>query len=180
MGMEEIEPLNGSNDQPSAGAYSYRLRTWIASWGRTGFLLRRLRGNDHGAGTVASLFTLPLVLLLGWGGWLWQLTAAVVLVLVSVWATWDLEGPETDPGWVVVDEAAGTLVATIGLAGGSAGQWLGLVAGWAVFRVFDILKPYFTGISWLERLPKGWGITADDVGAGLYGLAAGWLMLGIL
>jgi phosphatidylglycerophosphatase A len=44
-----------------------------------------------------------------------------------------------------------------------------IVAGFALFRFFDILKPF--PVRQLERLPGGVGVIADDVGAGLYALA---------
>ncbi len=59
------------------------------------------------------------------------------------------------------------------------GKWVNLVAGLImlvislyylifVFRVFDIVKPW--PIRKLEKLPKGWGILADDLLAGVYAL----------
>jgi phosphatidylglycerophosphatase A len=43
--------------------------------------------------------------------------------------------------------------------------WAILLAGFALFRFFDIVKPL--GIGRLQRLPGGWGVVADDVGAAL-------------
>jgi phosphatidylglycerophosphatase A len=80
------------------------------------------------------------------------------------------EFAEGDPGWVVVDEAAGTLLATIGLAP------LPAVIAWVVFRVADIFKARFPGVSAAERLPGATGVMADDLVAGIYGLLAGWLV----
>jgi phosphatidylglycerophosphatase A len=51
---------------------------------------------------------------------------------------------------------------TTGLAG-----WL---TGFFWFRVFDVLKPL--GVRRLERLPAGWGIMADDLGAGVLAAVA--------
>ena len=43
--------------------------------------------------------------------------------------------------------------------------WL-LLGAFALFRVFDIAKPW--PVSWLERsLPGGWGVVADDLMAGV-------------
>jgi phosphatidylglycerophosphatase A len=47
--------------------------------------------------------------------------------------------------------------------------WKLLLAGFVLFRVFDIAKPL--GIRRLERLPGGWGVMADDLLAGLYAQA---------
>lgn len=49
--------------------------------------------------------------------------------------------------------------------------WQTAVAGFALFRLFDIWKPGPVG--WAERLPGGWGVMADDAVAGL--LAGGCL-----
>jgi phosphatidylglycerophosphatase A len=75
-----------------------------------------------------------------------------------------------DPGWVVIDEAAGVLLATVGLGLPAA------IVAWIAFRIADIFKPYFPGVAQAERLGGGLGITADDLVAGVYGLAVGWIV----
>jgi phosphatidylglycerophosphatase A len=67
-----------------------------------------------------------------------------------------------DPKPVVLDEVAGMWL-TFML--GNAGGWGYLAAGFALFRALDGLKPW--PIRYLERLPGGVGIIADDLGAGL-------------
>ena len=67
-----------------------------------------------------------------------------------------------DPGQVVVDEGVGFLFAVAFLPP-SAGT---VIASFFVFRAFDIVKP--PPARQLEALPRGWGIVADDVIAGLY------------
>ena len=60
-------------------------------------------------------------------------------------------------------------------------DWAVLLAGFALFRFYDILKPL--GIRRLQRLPGGWGIVADDIAAALAACAtlhlaaAGWAWL---
>jgi len=76
-----------------------------------------------------------------------------------------------DPSHVVIDEVAGQLVTLIA----APIAWKPLLAGFVLFRAFDILKP--PPIRALERLPEGIGIVVDDLGAGVYGLAALQLML---
>jgi phosphatidylglycerophosphatase A len=44
--------------------------------------------------------------------------------------------------------------------------WTFVAAGFILFRLFDVLKPF--PIRRIERLPWGWGIMADDVLAGIY------------
>lgn len=153
---------------------SYRLVTTlvrmdrlVASWFGSGLILRRLRGSDDGSGTVGGLFALVPALLLAQVGWVAQLAAAMLIVAVSIWAS-SRFAEEGDPGWVVVDEAAGTFVATIGVSIAPA------LIGFVVFRIADITKK-FPLVRRAERLPGGLGITADDVIAGLWGLAAAWI-----
>jgi phosphatidylglycerophosphatase A len=142
------------------------MRRLIASWFGTGLLLRAFRGSDTGSGTIGAAVALVMSLGLGAIGWWAQAIAAVVVTWLAVWSAQAFSG-EGDPGWVVVDEAAGMFMATIGLVG-----WPALVA-FVVFRLADIFKAT-PGVGTAEKLPGGWGITADDLVAGLYGLAAGW------
>lgn len=77
-----------------------------------------------------------------------------------------------DPGLVVIDEIVGQLI-TLSLAplNPSAG-----VAGFVLFRVFDILKPF--PIGWIDHhLHGGLGIMLDDVAAACYALVV--LQLGL-
>lgn len=150
--------------------YCRRMHRLIASWFGSGLILGRLRGSHAGSGTVGGAVALAMSLAVGRWGWPAQLLATVVVTGLAVWSSERFaHGDEDgDPGWVVVDEAAGTFLATIGLTGG------GALIGWVVFRLADIFKSVFPGVGAAERLPGGWGITADDLVAGVYGLAAGW------
>jgi phosphatidylglycerophosphatase A len=67
-----------------------------------------------------------------------------------------------DPGLVVIDEVVGMWIslAFVPLRPTT------LVAGFLLFRLMDIVKPY--PARQLEALPAGWGIMADDVMAGIY------------
>jgi phosphatidylglycerophosphatase A len=69
-----------------------------------------------------------------------------------------------DPQHVVIDEVAGQLVTLIACPI----LWKPLLAGFILFRAFDIVKP--PPIRALEKLPEGTGIVMDDLGAGIYGL----------
>jgi phosphatidylglycerophosphatase A len=68
-----------------------------------------------------------------------------------------------DPGFVVVDEVIGQWIA---LAGARYYNWAIYLAAFALFRSFDIWKPW--PVRQLESLPEGLGINADDVMAGVY------------
>jgi len=147
------------------------VRRVIASGFGTGLILGKIRGSDLGSGTVGSAFALVVSVLLG--GWQLQLAAAIVFAGLSVWASAKF-ADDGDPGWVVIDEMAGTFIATLGLGG------YAVVVSWLVFRAADIFKKRFPGVAAAERLPGGWGITADDLLAGAYGLIAGWIVRGLI
>jgi phosphatidylglycerophosphatase A len=72
-----------------------------------------------------------------------------------------------DPHHVVIDEVAGQLVTLIACPI----LWKPLLAGFILFRAFDIWKP--PPIRRLEKLPEGTGIVVDDLGAGVYA----WIVL---
>ena len=80
------------------------------------------------------------------------------------------ESGRHDPGFVVIDEVIGQWVALFGCPGDWAHGLIALI----LFRLFDITKPF--PIRRLERLPAGWGIVFDDVGAGLYALVVATLL----
>jgi phosphatidylglycerophosphatase A len=93
----------------------------------------------------------------------------LVIIVISLAGTWAATRTEAilgrkDPGIVVVDEVAGQLIAFLFIPWDSP-AWL-IVAGFILFRVFDIWKPY--PIRRLESLESGLGIMADDVLAGVY------------
>ncbi len=72
-----------------------------------------------------------------------------------------------DPGEVVLDEVIVMPLCFLGWRTqlGAAPMWVLLLAGFALFRLFDITKPL--GIARLQSLPGGWGVVADDVAAAL-------------
>ena len=76
-----------------------------------------------------------------------------------------------DPQFVVIDEVAGQLVALIAVPL----TWKSFLAGFILFRAFDIVKP--PPVRQLEALPEGTGIVLDDVAAGLYALGCMHLLL---
>lgn len=99
---------------------------------------------------------------------------AVMISLLGVWAAGRtaIHLQKKDPQIVVVDEIAGQLVAYLGLAAGAmlAPNWKYLLAGFILFRVFDIWKPFPARLA--ESFPGGIGIMADDWVAGLYAALA--------
>jgi phosphatidylglycerophosphatase A len=76
-----------------------------------------------------------------------------------------------DPQFVVIDEVAGQLIALIAVPL----AWKTLLAGFILFRAFDIIKP--PPVRQLEKLPEGTGIVLDDVAAGIFAFVAMHLLL---
>lgn len=95
--------------------------------------------------------------------------------LVGIWASRRsiaLLGND-DPSEAVVDEVMGQLITFCFVPFGLG--WPFVLAGFLLFRLFDIWKPY--PIDDLQVLPGGLGICADDIVAGVYAgicLAAGY------
>ena len=99
--------------------------------------------------------------------------AALVVTLIGIpAATRAARGSGLkDPQFVVIDEVAGQLLALIAVPL----AWKTFLAGFILFRGFDICKPF--PIRRLERLPAGTGIVLDDLGAGIYALVVMHLLL---
>jgi phosphatidylglycerophosphatase A len=124
-----------------------------------------------GSGTWASAVTV----LLWWAACLWlkpawqmpvAVLASVIITLIGIPPSTvvERESGREDPGFVVIDEVAGQMIALIGVPV----NWKYLLAGFILFRSFDIVKPF--PLRRLEKLGGGTGIMMDDVGAGLYAL----------
>jgi phosphatidylglycerophosphatase A len=131
-----------------------------------------------GPGTWSSAVTVLLWWLLARAlppGWLipaaivWAIAATAIGIPAATRV--ERESGKHDPSHVVIDEMAGQMVALIGAPLG----WKSLLAGFILFRVFDIVKP--PPVRQLERLPEGAGIVIDDLGAGLYALIVLQLLL---
>ena len=91
----------------------------------------------------------------------------LLFCILSIWAA----GRATrifqnkDPQKVVVDEVIGQLIVFLFVP--FAISWKLVFAGFLLFRLFDIWKPY--PIDSLQNLPAGIGVCADDILAGVYG-----------
>jgi phosphatidylglycerophosphatase A len=94
-----------------------------------------------------------------------ELAAIVVLFIVGIWSGTEAEHHfgGIDPGPVVLDEVVGMLI-TLALLPVSV--W-GALAGFLVFRVLDVFKPWPAGR--FEHLPGGLGVMSDDAMAAIYG-----------
>lgn len=100
--------------------------------------------------------------------WFWAVNLFCLLLfcLIGIWASSRASEifEDKDPGKVVVDEVMGQLIVFLFIPFGV--HWFYIVAGFFLFRLFDIWKPY--PIDDLQYLPKGIGVCADDILAGIY------------
>jgi phosphatidylglycerophosphatase A len=141
---------------------------------RFSWLIATFFGVGHlqpGSGTWAAAITAVVWWAVGRNlpsNWLIPVSAllalGVTLIGIAPSTVVARESGRKDPGFVVIDEVAGQMIAMIGLPL----NWKYLLASFILFRSFDIVKPF--PLRRLERLPAGTGIMMDDVGAGLYAL----------
>ncbi len=139
-----------------------RLAVMLGTWFGCGYFPW---GPGTAGSLVAVLIAVALNLYLG-AGRVTLLLLTVALVLPGIWAatrTAEHVGKK-DPGIVVVDEVLGQWIT---LAGATVLNIKAFIAGFVLFRLFDIWKPW--PVRKLESLPEGTGIVADDLAAGIYG-----------
>jgi phosphatidylglycerophosphatase A len=88
-------------------------------------------------------------------------------VAVAVCGEAEIRLGKSDPGEVILDEFVAMPLCFLGAPRllQIAPAWEVLLAGFAVFRFFDIAKPL--GIRRLQSLPGGWGVVVDDLAAAL-------------
>ena len=130
----------------------------------TGFGVGRV---PYAPGTAGTLLAVPLYLLLRELPVAWYLAVAAALFLIGVVVCDQVErqGGEHDAPTIVWDEIVGYLV-TMTLAPPG---WAWVVAGFVLFRLFDIWKPY--PIRRIDRtMLGGFGTMLDDLVAAIYGV----------
>lgn len=135
-----------------------KFHKFIATVGGIGYI-------GKGGGTVAALvcclvwFIIPANVHIG----LWQVIITILVCIIGIWSSNIVDAIwGKDSNKVVIDEVAGMMI-TLALIPVSLAT---VVAGLILFRFFDIVKPFL--IRRLEQLPKGWGVMADDILAGIY------------
>ena len=146
----------------------------LASWFGCGFF-------PWGPGTVGSLAAIAIAwaveqYLGGTRQFLFGMT--FLLLMPAIWSSTRAATVlgRKDPGQVVIDEVLGQWVTLLGVPAFTLPY---LMAGFLLFRLLDIWKPW--PVRRLEALPQGYGIVADDVGAGILGaliLYIGFLISG--
>jgi phosphatidylglycerophosphatase A len=121
------------------------------------------------AGSVVGVLVYFLIESLHLGSY--YLHAIIFSLIVGIWASSRVEHLwGHDSQRIVIDEVVGQMI-TFGMAAGRYRLSTSyILLGLGLFRLFDIWKPF--PIRRLERLKGGFGVVADDVGAGLYALVA--------
>ena len=135
-------------------------------------------GYLKGGGTYAALVTCGGIWLL------WQSPALsnpwyllIITLVVTFWGVY--VSNKVEPDWgedssrVVIDEVAGMLISVLFIPP----NFYFLLAGFILFRFFDIVKPLY--IRKMEALPGGTGVMMDDVLAGIYSNVILWIIFAL-
>jgi phosphatidylglycerophosphatase A len=115
-------------------------------------------------GTAGTLAAVPLYLLLTPLSASGYLAVVLAVALAGIWICGRASaklGTHDHPG-IVWDEFAGFLATMIP----ASGSWISLVAGFALFRLFDIWKPWPIRVA-DKKVGGGFGIMLDDLLAGV-------------
>ncbi len=135
-----------------------RLAIFVATVGYCGYF-------PIAPGTVGSAAGLVFYLLVWWSGSPFVEAGLIAaLFAAGVWAGTTAERyfGGVDPGPIVLDEVVGMLITLAFIPVG----WSGALAGFFLFRLFDVIKPYPAGR--FEQLHGGLGVMADDAMAAVY------------
>jgi phosphatidylglycerophosphatase A len=135
-----------------------RLAVFIATAGYCGYF-------PVAPGTVGSAAGLIVYLLVWWSqSPVVEVGLIVALFLAGVWAGTTAERyfGGIDPGPIVLDEVVGMLITLAFIPVGLSGA----IAGFFLFRVFDVIKPF--PARRFESLHGGLGVMADDAMAAIY------------
>jgi phosphatidylglycerophosphatase A len=144
------------------------LPVWVATVAGAGYL-PIAPGTVGSAVSVGMVAALDAMYFTNVGRDVLLVLAVVFIFFLGVWAAGQSEKffGRTDPRHVVIDEVAGQMMTFLLVPHASRKL---LLAGFVLFRVFDVTKPFPVGRA--ERLPGGWGIMVDDLIAGGYAMGA--------
>ena len=128
-------------------------------------------------GSWASIST--ALLLFYWGGHYQPTPLFIILITLSLISLgipaatlYDRAKDSSDSSCIVIDEVAGMTIALLPLLLLGQYSWVWFIIALLLFRLFDIAKP--AGINALQKLPRGWGVMADDLLAGGYSALIIW------
>ena len=116
-------------------------------------------------GTFGTVLGLPFCFLLSKINFYPAMIGVAGFIVLAGWISHKARGilKMEDPGCIVIDEISGMMVTLLGLPFTPAF----VISGFALFRIFDIIKPFPVGLV-DKKVPGGAGIVADDVLAGIY------------
>jgi phosphatidylglycerophosphatase A len=144
-----------------------KVATAIATLGPLG--MRMPAPGTWGSGAGWLLYAVLFARYNNLDGWATYVGLAVAFVVVAILVCHFAEKHlgVKDPGQIIFDEFAAMPLVFIGAESfvGGAGNyaWAWFLAGFGLFRIFDIIKPF--GIKKLQKLPGGIGIVVDDLAA---------------
>lgn len=138
----------------------------VVGWATLGPLGRRLPAPGTWGSLAGLLYFTVAFAPLGVFGNLF-FTALMAYLAVGICGEAEVRLYEKDPGIVVLDEVVAMPLCFLGwqTLARDWPNWAIFVAGFALFRLFDIVKPF--GIRRLQKLPGGWGVVVDDLAAAL-------------
>ena len=120
-------------------------------------------------GTWASLLGCILIYLFPFHSLITNIVFICTFTIFSIISINMFEFNGEDPGYIVIDELIGMFITMAG----HKTTFISLIAGFFLFRFFDIIKPY--PVNAVESFRKGYGIVADDIIAGIYANIVLWL-----
>jgi len=138
----------------------------LATWGGSGYA-------PFASGTFGTLAAIPFYLVLAQLPLPLYLLTLTAFFFLACWVSGKAEiiFGQKDSGKIVIDEVVGYLVTMTAMPL----DWRYVVAGFFLFRLFDIVKP--PPARWFDQKVKnGYGVVLDDVAAGVYA----WLCLLLL
>jgi phosphatidylglycerophosphatase A len=151
------------------------MKLWIAQ----GFGAGRVPVAPGTLGSIVGLGWLALLLLAR--SWPLFIAGNALAVALSVWLCGEAERilNQKDPPSVVLDEIVAVPLCYTGWLVAAwfqlrrwpgieffCAHWLSSIGVFALFRLFDVLKPWPVRQS--QKLPGGWGVTVDDLLAAAY------------
>lgn len=153
---------NEPKQTPNSKLPTNKIWWWLATWFGSGLA-------PIASGTFGTLAALPFAWLIqSYTGNSGLFIASIIIFFVGWWASNEYmkHYPEKhDPKQIVIDEVAGIwlLLHVMPLT------WDGYLAGFALFRFFDVIKPW--PISVADRKVKGgFGVMFDDILAAIFPL----------
>ncbi|MDI6742458.1 MAG: phosphatidylglycerophosphatase A [Smithella sp.] len=129
--------------------------------------------SPYAPGTAGTFVGVLICLMFIPFPWPLRLLAVMALLAFSIYVAQQAENiyKKKDDQRIVIDEIIGFQITMLPVGI----NVLSLCAGFVLFRIFDILKPF--PVKNLQGLPGGWGVVIDDVAAGIYAGAALWLLV---